>query len=75
MLIRFVDMNMYTMKIFLKLKRCLNKLLILTLDITVLGGDKETLHLSNKNMIELVNSLREPLILILRIQFCTHLWV
>lgn len=70
----YVDMNMYTMKISLKLKKCSSKLSILMSDIIVLGGDKEILLTSNKSMIELVSSLSEPLKLIIKILYFIHLW-
>lgn len=69
-----VDMNMYIMKISLKLKKCSNKLSILMSDIIVLGGDKEILLINNKSMIGLVSSLSEPLKLIIKILYFIHLW-
>lgn len=67
-------MNMYIMKISLKLKKCSNKLSILMSDIIVLGGDKEILLINNKSMIGLVSSLSEPLKLIIKILYFIHLW-
>lgn len=73
-LILYVDMNMYIMKISLKLKKCSSKLSILMSGIIVLGGDKEILPTSNKSMIELVSSLRELLKLIIKILYFIHSW-
>ena len=75
MLIHYVGMNMYIMKISLKLRRCLIRLLIWMSGIIVLGGGKEILLINKKNMIELPSHSRELFKSILKIQFCTHLWV
>jgi len=69
-----VAMSMFIMKISQRQRRCLSMPLILILDTIVLGGDKEILHISNKNMIGHTNLSREQFKLILRILFFILLW-
>lgn len=55
----YVAMNMFITKIFLKPRKCLNRLLILILAIIVLGGVKVISHINNKNMRKLVISSKK----------------
>lgn len=57
MLSHFADINMFTMKISQRLKKCSKVLLVTMLDITMHGGVLEILHTNNKSMIRQLKTL------------------